>query len=82
MSDKKVLPQFFKKESPKRAYMDSLQVLDILDRNRLVQTGIDFAGVDRSGTFMQMDDSVVHCGVQQHGVEVMRPRKRCPGTTG
>ncbi|MDQ7792361.1 MAG: SufD family Fe-S cluster assembly protein [Desulforudis sp.] len=71
MSDKKVLPQSFKKESPRRAYLDSLERLDILDRNRLVQTGIEFSGTDRSGTFMQMDDSIVHCGVEQPGVEVL-----------
>lgn len=70
MTDRRMSPQSFKRESPRRAYLDSLERLDVLDVERLVKTGIEVTGRERAGTFMQMDDSVVHCGVQQPGVEI------------
>lgn len=71
MTRHRVSPESFKSESPRRPYLDSLERLDVLDMERLVKTGIEITGRDRAGTFMQMDDSVVHCGVQQPGVEVL-----------
>lgn len=40
-------------------------------RKQLEAIGLDTSGTGRSGTYMQMDHSVVHCDIAGEGVEIM-----------
>ncbi len=64
-------PDRFKGEAPKHPYVEALETLDLLDQDRMLQTGVVIRDIDRVGTFLQMDHSVVHCSVAQEGLEVL-----------
>ncbi len=51
--------------------LPDLRNLDQPDKNRLLYAGIDVSGVGRSGTFMHMNHSGVHCQSTQAGLELM-----------
>jgi len=69
--DTRIGPESFSREAPRRTYLEDLKVLRPEDRDRMLHTGVDVSEKDRCGTFIQMDHSVVHCGVKQDGLEVM-----------
>ncbi|MBE0466207.1 MAG: SufD family Fe-S cluster assembly protein [Candidatus Desulforudis sp.] len=71
MMKQKVAPDSFRQEAPKHAYLDVLETIDQLDRERMLQTGVVIQEADRIGTFLQKDHSVVHCSVAQEGLEVL-----------
>lgn len=52
-------------------YLPDPTLLAPEDQARMLSTGVDVKAEDRSGTFIQVDQSVVHCGVVQEGLEVM-----------
>lgn len=49
--------------------------LDVVDRERLLNAGVDVSGRERSGSFIQVDSSVVHAAPTQEGIEVLSTRK-------
>jgi len=58
-------------EAPEHGYLEDPKALPEEDRQRMLGVGVDTGETQRSGTFLQMDHSVVHCGVRQEGLEVM-----------
>lgn len=67
----RISPQTFMAEAPRRAYLNDLDDMRAEDQERLINIGVDITAKDRAGTFILMDHSVVHCGVNQDGLEVM-----------
>lgn len=48
-----------------------LKTLTHEDRKRIIQSGVDLEDEDRSGTFLQADQRIVHCAAKQPGLEVL-----------
>jgi len=61
----------FQYEGAESGLMQDLTQLDEQERNQLLMAGVDVSGKDRSGTFLQMDHSSVHCSTCIPGVEVL-----------
>ena len=61
----------FTAEPVAHEYVKDLKTLPVIDRNRLVQAGIDTSEGGRSGTYIQMDTAVVHAHAKQEGLEVI-----------
>ena len=49
--------------------------IDLVDRERLLNAGVDLTGSERSGSFIQVDRSVIHAAPTQEGIEVMSTRE-------
>jgi Fe-S cluster assembly scaffold protein SufB len=49
--------------------------IDVVDRERLLSAGVDVTGKERSGSFIQVDRSVIHAAPTQEGIEVTSTRK-------
>ncbi|MCJ7744998.1 MAG: SufD family Fe-S cluster assembly protein, partial [Actinobacteria bacterium] len=49
--------------------------IDVVDRERLLSAGVDVTGAERSGSFIQVDRSVIHAAPTQEGIEVMATRR-------
>ncbi|MGM0538122.1 MAG: SufB/SufD family protein [Thermodesulfobacteriota bacterium] len=58
-------------EGAESGLMQDLTQLDEQERQQLLMAGVDVSGKDRSGTFLQMDHSSVHCSTCIPGVEVL-----------
>ncbi|MFP4428504.1 MAG: SufB/SufD family protein [Desulfovermiculus sp.] len=58
-------------EGAESGQMQDLTQLDEQERKQLLMAGVDVSGKDRSGTFLQMDHSSVHCSTCIPGVEVL-----------
>jgi hypothetical protein len=58
-------------EGAESGLMQDLTQLDEQERKQLLMAGVDVSGKDRSGTFLQMDHSSVHCSTCIPGVEVL-----------
>ena len=52
-----------------------LSEIDVVDRERLLNAGVDVTGAERSGSFIQVDTSVLHAAPTQKGIEVTSTRK-------
>jgi Fe-S cluster assembly protein SufB len=52
-----------------------LEDIDIVDRERLLNAGVDITGRERSGSFIQVDRSVIHAAPTQEGIEVTSTRE-------
>ena len=52
-----------------------LSDIDVVDRERLLSAGVDVTGAERSGSFIQVDRSVIHAAPTQEGIEVTSTRK-------
>ncbi|MDI6786227.1 MAG: SufD family Fe-S cluster assembly protein [bacterium] len=52
-------------------YIENLSSLNNQDRNRMREAGIEASEEGRTGTFLQMDHSVVHESSHQEGLEIM-----------
>jgi len=61
----------FKPNASPREYIEDLNSLDPQTKEVLAEAGIETEGNNRSGSFIQMDHSIVHCSVNQEGIEVM-----------
>ena len=59
---------FNQAESPA---LSDLRQLDPEDRTELLMAGVDVEEEQRSGTFLQIDHSNVHCSSRHQGVEVL-----------
>ncbi|MBU1670044.1 MAG: SufD family Fe-S cluster assembly protein [Actinobacteria bacterium] len=51
-----------------------LAEIDLVDRERLLSAGVDVSGEGRSGSFIQVDKSVIHASPTQEGIEVTSTR--------
>ena len=51
-----------------------LAEIDEVDRDRLLNAGVDVTGAERSGSFIQVDRSVIHAAPTQEGIEVQSTR--------
>jgi len=58
-------------EGSESGLIQDLTQLDEQERQQLLMAGVDVSGKDRSGTFLQMDHSSVHCSTCIPGVEVL-----------
>jgi len=58
-------------EAPSRSKMKDLSSLSQLDKKELLTAGVDPQAGERSGSFMQIDHSVVHHDIFQDGLEIM-----------
>lgn len=58
-------------------YLDEaeLQNLPQEEKHQLLMAGVDVSGLERGGTFIQKDTSVVHCKSKQEGIEVLPIRE-------
>ena len=52
------------------------------DQERLAQSGIDLAMKNRCGSYLQMDQDIVHAECEQEGIEVLSYKKAMENTTG
>ncbi|MFO7803885.1 MAG: SufD family Fe-S cluster assembly protein [Desulfovermiculus sp.] len=58
-------------EGAESGLIQDLTQLDEQEQQQLLMAGVDVSGKDRSGTFLQMDHSSVHCSTCIPGVEVL-----------
>ncbi len=61
----------FKFGGLEREKIDDLRTLDADDKEQMVMSGVDVEELNRSGTYLQMDHSSVHCNSTDPGVEVL-----------
>jgi len=62
----------FKKELPdEHSYQEDLSMFSGEEREKLIFAGIDTSEKERSASFIQKDQSVVHCKVKQDGIELL-----------
>ncbi|MDZ7759420.1 MAG: SufD family Fe-S cluster assembly protein [Desulfovermiculus sp.] len=61
----------FQYEGAESGLVQDLTQLDEQEQQQLLMAGVDVSGKDRSGTFLQMDHSSVHCSTCIPGVEVL-----------
>ena len=66
-----VEPGNYKSEADPHEYVDDLSRIEALDSGQWLNVGVDIAELDRSGTFIQKDCSVIHSKALKDGVEVM-----------
>ncbi len=62
-------------EAPEHDYAEKMSELAEVDRKRMEKAGVDARSKERSGSFVQLDNSVVHRSVADKGVEVMGTRE-------
>ncbi len=61
----------YRTEADAHEYLDDLGQVAPADAGKFLQVGVSTDTGERSGTFIQMDRSVVHCRTQQDGLEIM-----------
>lgn len=61
----------FQSESQELGKIEDIEDLSAEDRERMESSGIEAEEGKRSGTFLQMNHSVVHASTKQEGIEVM-----------
>ncbi len=62
-------------EAPEHPYAEKMSELAEVDRKRMEKAGVDARAKERSGSFVQLDNSVVHASAVEEGVEVMGTRE-------
>ncbi len=65
----------FTAEPTDHGYLEDLTKLPMIDRQRILESGVDATEEGRSGTYVQKDTSVLHVHSGQEGLEVL-PIKR------
>lgn len=61
-------------EAPEYPEKD-LEEIDIVDPDTLLNAGVDITGRGRSGSFVQVDRTVIHTSQKEEGIEVLSMRK-------
>jgi Fe-S cluster assembly scaffold protein SufB len=61
----------YRSESVPHSYVEDLDALSEVDKERMIQAGIDAGETERSGTYVQKDTSVIHAHSMQEGLEVI-----------
>jgi Fe-S cluster assembly scaffold protein SufB len=64
-------PDAYTVDVEEHAYVDQLSQLGAQDTRKLLDVGVDPSEDNRSGSFVQIDRSVVHSAARQDGLEVM-----------
>jgi Fe-S cluster assembly scaffold protein SufB len=64
-------PEIYEYHAEKHAYIEKLTDLDERDTAQLLDVGVETDESGRSATFLQKDNSVIHCKTCQDGIEVM-----------
>ncbi len=64
-------PEAYETEAEDHAYIDKLVAIADTDAEKMLNVGVDIKEEGRAGTFIQMDQSVVHCKTRQDGVEIL-----------
>ncbi|MGQ9705010.1 MAG: SufB/SufD family protein [Actinomycetota bacterium] len=62
-------------EAPDRPYVDSLEQLEELSEEELARAGMEKSGRGRSGSFVQIDGTVVHRRAMEKGLEILGTRE-------
>lgn len=62
-------------EAPERSYVESLEQLEELGEEELARAGVEKSGRGRSGSFVQIDGSVVHRKALEKGLEILSTRE-------
>ena len=52
-------------------YITDLNDLSITDSDEFLEVGVDSKSINKSGTFIQKDNSVIHCNSQDSAVEIL-----------
>ncbi len=66
-----VHPEDFMAEAAPHEYINDLGVIDASDSEKMLNVGVDLEETARAGTFIQKDNSVIHCKAEVNGVEIM-----------
>lgn len=61
----------FADKAAERSYLSDPAKLSPEQQKQLENIGMEVAGEERAGTYMQVDHSVVHCNVATDGVEIL-----------
>jgi len=61
----------YQTEAGSHEYVNDLSQIETTDSNQWLNVGVDIKEVDRAGTFIQKDCSVIHSKTMAKGVEVM-----------
>jgi Fe-S cluster assembly scaffold protein SufB len=61
----------FTDEPVAHPYMEDLSRLAEEDKQKILQAGVDTSGIGRSGTFLQMDTTVLHAHSRHEGLDVI-----------
>ncbi|MGA1824640.1 MAG: SufB/SufD family protein [bacterium] len=61
----------FNETASELSYKKDLGDIPEKDTKEMRQAGMDLSGKSRSGSFVQIDHSVVHCNVTQPGIEIL-----------
>ncbi|MDD4463234.1 MAG: SufD family Fe-S cluster assembly protein, partial [Desulfobacterales bacterium] len=61
----------YQTDAENHQYVEELTAIDETDARQFLDVGVDTRKSGRSGTFIQMDKSVIHCQSCTEGVEVM-----------
>lgn len=61
----------YKVDAKDHSYVEKLSQIESTDARQLLDVGVDIHENARIGTFIQKDNSVIHCKTRQDGVEVM-----------
>ena len=66
------LEKFVVPEKNQKQYLDKPETIEEADKSRMLESGIMLDDrSERSGTFVQMDNTPVHFNADQDGIEVM-----------
>ena len=63
-------PEEYKSEAEAHQYIEELSEINSTDVDEFIKVGVDIRAVDRSGTFIQKDSSIIHCNSSRKGVEI------------
>jgi hypothetical protein len=58
-------------EAPECSYVESLEELEDLGAEELARSGVEKSGKERSGSFVQIDQTVVHRKAMEKGLEIL-----------
>jgi Fe-S cluster assembly scaffold protein SufB len=61
----------FTDEPVAHPYMEDLSKLAEVDKQKILQAGVDTSGIGRSGTYLQMDTAVLHAHSKHEGLDVI-----------
>ncbi len=65
----------YESEAPERPYVESLDQLEELGEEDLARAGVEKSGRQRSGSFVQIDGTVVHRKALEKGLEILSTRE-------
>jgi uncharacterized protein len=62
-------------EAGECAYVESLEDIEDIDAEELARSGVEKSGKERSGSFVQIDQTVVHSKALEKGLEILSTRE-------